>query len=103
MRRCPVERFDFQLGRQTPCKGATLRDDVQKVRSFHGVVENVAWSTKAHEWDVFSTVPYPIVSAELCVPKHLRLDLHCIGQSAEPLSDSDIALPSGTVSDVLFL
>ncbi|GBM99998.1 hypothetical protein AVEN_203358-1 [Araneus ventricosus] len=68
-----------------------------------GVADDVAWSTKAHEWDVFSTVPYPTVSAELCVPKHLRLDLHCIVLSAEPLSDADFVLSSLTVSDVLFL
>ncbi|GBO39942.1 hypothetical protein AVEN_220561-1 [Araneus ventricosus] len=48
-----------------------------------------SWSTEAHEWDVCCTVPYPTVSTEMCVPKHLRLDLHCIGQSAEPLSGAD--------------
>ncbi|GBM46028.1 hypothetical protein AVEN_124903-1 [Araneus ventricosus] len=68
-----------------------------------GVVDDDAWSAQAHEWDVYCTVPYPTVSAELCVPKQLRLDLHCIGLSAEPLSGADFALPRGTVSDVLFL
>ncbi|GBN35168.1 hypothetical protein AVEN_143803-1 [Araneus ventricosus] len=68
-----------------------------------GVVDDDAWSTEAHEWNVCCTVPYPTVSAELCVPKHLSLDLHCIGLSAEPLSGADFALPSRTVSDVPFL
>ncbi|GBN58685.1 hypothetical protein AVEN_243464-1 [Araneus ventricosus] len=68
-----------------------------------GVVDDDAWSTEAYEWDVCCTVPYPTVSAELCVPKHLRLDLHCIGLSAEPLSGTDFALPSGTISDILYL
>ncbi|GBN97423.1 hypothetical protein AVEN_98116-1, partial [Araneus ventricosus] len=48
---------------------------------------------------------YPTVSAELCVPKHLRYDLHCIGlvsMSAEPLSGADFALPSGTISERSF-
>ncbi|GBN01555.1 hypothetical protein AVEN_171297-1 [Araneus ventricosus] len=36
------------------------------------VVDDDAWSTEAHEWDVCCTVPYPTVSAELCVSKHLR-------------------------------
>ncbi|GBM49506.1 hypothetical protein AVEN_85956-1 [Araneus ventricosus] len=61
-----------------------------------------AWSTEAHEWDVCCTVPYPTISAEMCVPKRLRLDLHCIGLSDEPLSGADFALPTGTVSDVFF-
>ncbi|GBN05252.1 hypothetical protein AVEN_116383-1 [Araneus ventricosus] len=68
-----------------------------------GVVDDDAWSTEAHKWDICCTVPYPTVSTELCVPKHLRLDLHCIGLSAEPLSGANFALPSGTDSDVLFL
>ncbi|GBM40178.1 hypothetical protein AVEN_132348-1 [Araneus ventricosus] len=68
-----------------------------------GVVDDDAWSTESHEWDVCCKVPYPTVSAELYVPKHLLLDLHCIGLSAEPLSGANFALPSGTVSDVLFL
>ncbi|GBM28806.1 hypothetical protein AVEN_130513-1 [Araneus ventricosus] len=68
-----------------------------------GVVDDGAWPIEAHEWDVCCTVPYPTVSAELSVPKHLRLDLHCIGLSAEPLSGADFALPSGTVSGVFFL
>ncbi|GBM69312.1 hypothetical protein AVEN_112654-1 [Araneus ventricosus] len=68
-----------------------------------GVADDDAWSTEAQEWDVCFTVPYPTLSAELCVPKHLHLDLHCIRLSAEPLSGADFALPSGTVSGVLFL
>ncbi|GBM08892.1 hypothetical protein AVEN_57440-1 [Araneus ventricosus] len=68
-----------------------------------GVVDDDAWSTEAHEWDVCCTASYPTVSAELCASKHLRFDLHCIGLSAEPLSGADFALSSGTVSDVLFL
>ncbi|GBM97205.1 hypothetical protein AVEN_121996-1 [Araneus ventricosus] len=67
------------------------------------VVDDDAWSTEAHEGEVCCTVQYPTVSAELCVPKHLRLDLHCIRLSDEPLSGADFALPSETVSNVLFL
>ncbi|GBM69413.1 hypothetical protein AVEN_158719-1 [Araneus ventricosus] len=33
-----------------------------------GVTDDDAWSTEAYEWDVCCTVPYPTVSAELCVP-----------------------------------
>ncbi|GBN62695.1 hypothetical protein AVEN_179733-1 [Araneus ventricosus] len=68
-----------------------------------GIVDDDAWSTEAREWEVCCIVSYPTVSSELCAPKHLRLDLHYIGLSAEPLSGADFALPSGTVSDVLFL
>ncbi|GBO06493.1 hypothetical protein AVEN_211537-1 [Araneus ventricosus] len=68
-----------------------------------GLIDDDTWSTEAHEWDVCCTVLYPTVSAELCIPKHLRLDLHCIGLSAERLSGANFALPNGTVSDVLFL
>ncbi|GBM76416.1 hypothetical protein AVEN_244787-1 [Araneus ventricosus] len=68
-----------------------------------GVVDDDSWSTELQEWDVCCTVSYPTVSAELCIPKHLRLDVHCIGLSAEALSGADFAFPSGTVSDVLFL
>ncbi|GBM91948.1 hypothetical protein AVEN_172177-1 [Araneus ventricosus] len=68
-----------------------------------GVDDDDAWLTEAHEWDICCTVPYPTVSAELCVPKHLLLYLHSIGLSAEPQSGADFALPSGTVSDVRFL
>ncbi|GBN93427.1 hypothetical protein AVEN_126623-1 [Araneus ventricosus] len=67
-----------------------------------GVVDDDTWSIEAHEWDVCCTVAYPTVSDELCAPKHLRLVLHYIGLSAEPLSGADFTLPSGTVSDVLF-
>ncbi|GBN22349.1 hypothetical protein AVEN_145727-1 [Araneus ventricosus] len=68
-----------------------------------GVVDDDVWSTDAHKSDVCCTVPYPTVSAELCVPKHLRLDLHCIGLAAEPLSGADFALPSRTVSRVAII
>ncbi|GBM70736.1 hypothetical protein AVEN_17437-1 [Araneus ventricosus] len=68
-----------------------------------GVVDDDAWSTEEHEWDVCCTVSYPTVSSELCVSKHLSLDLHCIGLSTEPLSGADFTLPSGTVSDAFFL
>ncbi|GBO10527.1 hypothetical protein AVEN_220602-1 [Araneus ventricosus] len=89
--------FIRQLSSTLPCSSF----DVPGLTA--GAVDDDAWSTEAHEWVVCCTVPYPTVSAELCVPKHLRLDLHCIGLSAEPLSGADFNLPSGTVSDVPFL
>ncbi|GFX00397.1 cGMP-dependent protein kinase, isozyme 1 [Trichonephila clavipes] len=67
------------------------------------VVGTHAWAIEAHEWDVCCTVPYPTVSAELYVPKHLHLDLHCIGLSAKPMSGTDFASKRGTISDIFCL
>ncbi|GFV10692.1 uncharacterized protein TNCV_1755311 [Trichonephila clavipes] len=47
---------------------------------------NNAWSTETYEWNVFRVAPYPTVSAELCVTKHLYMDLQCIGLLADQLS-----------------
>ncbi|GFU53331.1 hypothetical protein TNCV_2953651 [Trichonephila clavipes] len=66
---CPAGRSNFQLGGQTSC-----------------VVNNNAWSTDVLERKVCFAVRYSTVSFELCVPKHLYLDLNCIGLSADPLS-----------------
>ncbi|GFX58763.1 uncharacterized protein TNCV_804671 [Trichonephila clavipes] len=56
-----------------------------------GAVGDDSWSAKAPEWDVCCVAPYPTVSAEQCAPILFYLTLHCIGLSAEPLSDSGFA------------
>lgn len=48
--------------------------------------------------DVYGEVSYLTVYVELCTP---NLDLHSTGLSAEPLSGSDFASQSRTITDVL--
>ncbi|GFW98768.1 hypothetical protein TNCV_2837291 [Trichonephila clavipes] len=75
---------------KTFTKGEEIRDVV--LSSFNvfeptlGVVDNDVWSTEDHDWNVWCSAPYRIVSVKLRVLKDLYMSLHCIGVSAEPLS-----------------
>ncbi|GFU47920.1 uncharacterized protein TNCV_4967261 [Trichonephila clavipes] len=71
-----------------------LLSNLNVSQSTLGVVGNNSWSTEAHEWDFYCSIPYPTVSSELYVPKHLHIDLHCIRLSAQPLCGADFSLPT---------
>ena len=62
-----------------------------------GVIDDDAWSTVVHKWDVSCTV-----SIELYVRKCLHQDLHYIKSSAEPLSGVDFVLQCETVWKIFF-
>lgn len=66
------------------------------------VVGDDGWSSK-HELDVFCVVSLLSVSSELFALNPFYYDPYCIGISVDKVIGFGFALPSGRVSDVLFV
>lgn len=67
-----------------------------------GIFGDDALRIETHEWDVCYVVSYSTVPAELYASKQMSLELYCFGLPAEPVSVTNIILPSGTVSGFYF-